>query len=80
MASYINKTDRSGAVLSSGAKQYALGYSHPLSKRTNVYVSYGHINNDAGANWVVSDASSGGNTVNNGQSSSAFAIGIRHRF
>lgn len=80
MASYINKDDRSGAAVSSGAKQYAIGYSHPLSKRTNVYVSYGHIGNDAGGNWIVGDASSGGNAVNNGDSSSAVAVGIRHRF
>ena len=80
MASYINKNDRSGAAVSSGAKQFGLGYVYPLSKRTNIYTSYGHINNDAGAANVVGDASSGGNAVAAGNSSTAFTVGIRHKF
>ncbi len=80
MASYIKKTDKTNNNF--GAKQYAIGYTYPLSKRTNLYTSYGHITNDANANFVVSDASSGGaNSVpNNGQSSNAFAVGVRHTF
>lgn len=78
MASYIRKNDRSSA--DAGARQYAVGYTYPLSKRTNFYTSYGYISNDAGAGFVVSDASSGGNAVNNGDSSRAFTVGIRHKF
>lgn len=78
MASYIRKNDRSPA--DAGAKQFAVGYTHPLSKRTNFYTSYGNINNDAGAGFVVGDASSGGNAVAAGDSSRAFTVGIRHKF
>jgi len=79
MASYINKTDRIGNV---DAKQYAIGYTHNLSKRTNLYTSYARINNDAGASFVVSDASSGGagSVPTAGNSSSAFTVGVRHKF
>ncbi|KIF81165.1 porin [Noviherbaspirillum autotrophicum] len=81
MASFIKQTDKAAGG-NAGAKQYALGYTYPLSKRTNVYTSYGHITNDAGANNVVSDASSGGanSAPNFGQSSSGFAVGVRHTF
>lgn len=88
MASYIKKTDRT-APKTEGAKQFALGYIHALSKRTQVYTSYAHISNDSGANRYVGDASNGG--VNGGDpatvaqqalgsSSSGFAVGIRHKF
>ncbi len=79
LASFINKDDRSAAN-NRGAKQYALGYTYALSKRTNLYTSYAHIKNDAGATWVVGDASSGGNAVAAGNNSNAFAVGIRHKF
>ncbi|MGE5622207.1 MAG: porin [Bacillota bacterium] len=81
MASYIKKTDKSAAA-NNGAKQYAFGYTYPLSKRTNVYTSYGHISNDSAARYVVGDASGGGaNSVPNaGNSSSSLAVGIRHTF
>lgn len=81
MASYIKKTDKAAAG-DKGAKQYAFGYTYPLSKRTNVYTSYGHINNDAAASYVVGDASGGGanSGPNAGSSSSALAVGIRHTF
>lgn len=79
MASYIKKNDRSAAG-NAGAKQYALGYTYALSKRTNFYTTYGHINNDGAATFVVGDASSGGSVPNAGSSSSAFTFGIRHKF
>lgn len=80
MVSYISKNDQSNAAASTGAKQFALGYSYPLSKRTNIYTSYGRINNNAGGKWVVSDASSGGNVIASGDSSTALTVGMRHRF
>ncbi|WP_136418790.1 MULTISPECIES: porin [Oxalobacteraceae] len=79
LASFINKDDRSTAN-NAGAKQYALGYTYALSKRTNIYTSYAHIKNDSGAAFVVGDASSGGNAVAAGNNSNAFAVGIRHKF
>ena len=67
-------------------KQYALGYTYSLSKRTNLYTSYAHISNDAavaggisGTNFAVGSATDSFTGVN-GQSSSGFALGIRHQF
>ncbi len=81
MASFIKKSDRiSGSNL--GAKQFALGYGYPLSKRTKFYAAYGQINNDSGQNLVVGDASSGGagSAPNAGDNSHAINVGIQHRF
>jgi predicted porin len=78
MASYINKDDRTANQ--TGGKQYAIGYTYALSKRTNAYTSYGHIKNDAAGTNFVGDASSGGSTPTAGHSSGALTVGIRHKF
>jgi predicted porin len=56
-------------------QKYALGYVHNLSKRTAVYATYAHLNNDGtaafGLNGAVTPA---------GSSSSGFDLGIRHSF
>jgi predicted porin len=72
LASYIRKNDRS--PLNADANQWALGYTHALSKRTNLYTSYARINNDPGAAFTV------GNATDVGTGDKAFNIGIRHRF
>lgn len=79
LASFIKKTDKA-ANSNAGAKQYAVGYTYPLSKRTNVYTSYGRITNDAGAAFAVGDATQAAAAPNAGQSSSQFAVGVRHTF
>lgn len=79
MASFIKKTDRTSPK-TEGAKQFAIGYVHSLSKRTNLYTSYGNISNDSGAAYVVGDASSGGSAVAADKTSTAFTVGIRHKF
>lgn len=81
MASYIDKNDRSTAG-NRGAKQFAVGYTYSLSKRTNLYTSYAKIDNDAGASNVVSDASNGGanSTPLAGHNSTGFTVGMRHKF
>ena len=67
------------------AKQYAIGYTYSLSKRTNLYTSYAHISNDAasaslgGTAYTVGSATDGFAGVT-GQGSSGFALGIRHQF
>ncbi len=78
MASYIDKNDRTNKSL--GGKQMAIGYSHPLSKRTSFYTSYGYINNDTNGVNFVGDASSGGSTPAAGHNSSALSVGMRHKF
>lgn len=79
MASYIKKDDRTAAG-TAGAKQYAVGYTYPLSKRTTLYTSYGHINNDSGSLLAVGDASVGGSAPAAGRSSSAISFGMQHKF
>lgn len=78
IASVINKTDLSKA--NRGAKQVGIGYIYSLSKRSNLYTSYARIHNDDAASYVVGDASSGGSAVGLGESSSAFTVGLRHKF
>lgn len=78
MASYIDKNDRTSNTR--GGKQMAIGYSHPVSKRTSFYTSYGYINNDSNGINTVGDASSGGSTPAAGHNSSALSVGMRHKF
>ncbi len=44
LASYIRQNDR--LSVHAVASQYAFGYTHPLSKRTNLYTSLGHASLD----------------------------------
>ena len=69
IASYAKKNNR--AVANADAEQWAIGYSHKLSKRTNVYTSYGRLSNDSGSSLRVPVA---GNTA------SEFNVGVRHVF
>lgn len=72
LASFTRKDDRSGA--NADADQWALGYTHALSRRTNLYTSFARINNDPGAGFTV------GNATEPGSGDKAFNIGIRHKF
>ena len=72
MASYIHKDDKSAA--DKDASQIAIGYSYPLSKRTNIYTAYARINNKNGAGYTV------GNAIESGSGDKAFNLGIRHKF
>ncbi|MBC7574337.1 MAG: porin [Herminiimonas sp.] len=66
---YIRKLDRAGT--GAGAKQYALGYTYALSKRTNFYSSFSATNQD-NANYVS-------NGVAN-QIDRLLNVGVRHTF
>jgi len=57
------------------AKKWAIGYVHNLSKRTAVYATYAHVNNDGGAS-----VSLGGSLTGAGDSSSGVDVGLRHSF
>ncbi|EGF33656.1 putative porin [Oxalobacteraceae bacterium IMCC9480] len=72
MASYVRRNDKSS--LNQDAKQYAVGYTYALSKRTNLYSAYARIKNDNGLNYTVGDATS------SGTGDKAFNVGIRHKF
>ena len=76
----------SGTSLStSKAKQYAIGYSYNLSKRTMLYTSFAHMSNDSasgnrtGTALAVNDATNFSSGVT-GQGSNGFAVGILHSF
>lgn len=62
------------------AKSFGLAYVHPLSKRTNLYASYGQLKNENGADFALRAAGFGvgGGVVDT--TPKAFAVGIRHRF
>jgi GBP family porin len=72
MASYIAKDDRS--ALDQDARQWALGLSHALSKRTSLYTSYAKISNRHGAGYTV------GNNTDIGSGDKAYNAGVRHTF
>jgi predicted porin len=74
LASYIHRDDRS--ALSQDASQLAIGYSYPLSKRTDLYTSIGRIRNRNGAGYTVGN----GGDVTFGSGNRAFNAGIRHTF
>ena len=70
LASYIHRKD--DLVSARDADQWAIGFTWDLSKRTNLYTSYGQTKND-GAGTL-------GGAVVPGEDPSVFNVGIRHRF
>ncbi|QGZ43282.1 porin [Pseudoduganella flava] len=72
MASWMNKNDKTAS--NQDAHQWAVGYSHGLSKRTSAYVAYAKIKNKNGAGYTV------GNNNEAGSGDAAFNLGIRHTF
>lgn len=72
LASYILH-DASGAN-NRDARQWALGYFHTLSKRSDLYAGYGRISNRNGATFTV------GNATDTGTGRTGFNLGMRHRF
>ncbi|WP_394781291.1 porin [Undibacterium sp.] len=72
LGSYIRKDDKT--VKNQDADQWALGYRYALSKRTDIYTAYAHINNKRGAGYTV------GSSIEAGSGDKAFQLGIRHSF
>lgn len=72
VASYIHNNDK--LSVNRDASQFALGYMYYLSKRTNLYVSAGVIDNKNGAVYTV------GNGTEGGTGNKAYNAGIRHTF
>ncbi|HYD58714.1 MAG TPA: porin [Noviherbaspirillum sp.] len=76
LASYIRKSDQTAA--GNDASQVALGYTYPLSKRTNLYTSVAHIDN------TVANTAPGfytaGNATDAGSGNRSFNVGVRHTF
>lgn len=74
LASYNRRSDDIAGTggASRDASRIALGYSHSLSKRTNLYTMYARTSNDAGANL--------NSAASNGADPSTLMVGVRHRF
>ena len=81
LASYTKANDVDGES-NSGADMWSIGYDYALSKRTNVGVFYGKLNNDAGARYQVDGAgdSRNGTALLAGESAKIFEIAIKHVF
>ncbi|MBW7924981.1 MAG: porin [Burkholderiaceae bacterium] len=62
------------------AKGFGLAYIHPLSKRTNLYATYGMMRNNSNASFALlaSDVAVGSGAL--GSDPQGFAVGIRHLF
>jgi predicted porin len=61
-----------------GAKQWVLGGTYDLSKRTQLFTYYTKIDNDSNAQYRFSINSFA--TAGNGSSPSGFALGVHHHF
>jgi predicted porin len=72
LASHVRHEDRTAA--GKDATQWGVGYSYPLSKRTDVYSAYARIHNRKGAAYTV------GNATDKGSGNSALDLGVRHTF
>lgn len=72
ITTFIHKDDR--GPFNQGASLFALGYSYFLSRRTDLYVSYGRIDNSNGAGYTVNSA------IDIGTGDRAFNLGMRHLF
>jgi len=72
IASFTRKNDKLAA--NQDADQWAIGYTHALSKRTSTYVAYAKIKNKNGALYTV------GNNTEVGTGDKAFNIGVKHSF
>ena len=59
---------------------WGLAYVHPLSKRTNVYASYGQTANDDGAQTGINYSQSSVAASAANADAKAFAVGVRHLF
>lgn len=79
MGSVSRQNDKT--AFNNDATQYAIGYDHNLSKRTDIYTVLAYIKNDNAAQYAPGAASaSGGFTSAGGVAGKAFQIGMRHRF
>lgn len=73
----LRRNDVQGA---SSARKFAVGYVHPLSKRTVLYGTYAHISNKGALRFPVSSGSAQGPEPVAGGNASGVDLGIRHIF
>ncbi len=78
---YIKAGDVDGTT-STGAKQWALGVDHNMSKRTKVYAQYVKLSNDTNAAYGLTGANASGAVAAKGLDAdpSAWSFGMKHSF
>jgi predicted porin len=76
LASYMRK--KNDLISNGDSKLWAIGYTYDLSKRTDLYASYGKMDNDSGVNRTLASSALG--AIANGADPSTFNIGMRHKF
>lgn len=59
---------------------FAVAYSHPLSKRTNLYTSYAAMRNNASGSFGLNSSSTSVAAGAAGADPSVFTVGMRHTF
>ncbi|MDD5180239.1 MAG: porin [Gallionellaceae bacterium] len=72
-----------GNAVNTGAKHVTVGYDHTMSKRTNLYVTYTKLNNDANMDYSLNGenaATANVTALAKGASPSAFSLGMKHIF
>jgi predicted porin len=74
---YTRRNNRATGVSNGDSNLIAIGYEHPMSKRTNLYATYAKMNNDSAATAAMLGT---GVTPGAGFDPSAFQMGIRHKF
>ncbi len=72
LLSHVRHDDQTAA--GNDATQWGIGYTHQLSKRTDVYAAYAMIDNRNAAAFTV------GNATDRGTGDRAFNLGVRHNF
>lgn len=70
--SAMHKDDRT--IVDQDGDSWGIGYVYALSKRSNLYAAYAHINNHNGAGYTVA------NNTEAGSGSTGYNLGIRHTF
>ncbi|GAO34694.1 hypothetical protein SCT_0073 [Sulfuricella sp. T08] len=78
---YTHVGDAAGTS-ASGAKQWALGVDHNMSKRTKVYAQYVKLSNDTNGAYGLNGAGATGSVTAKGADAdpSAWSFGMRHNF
>lgn len=61
-------------------KQLAASYLYTLSKRTDMYISFGSLKNVRASSYAFADASNSYSGVSPGAKSTVWAMGLRHTF
>jgi predicted porin len=83
MAAQLSGTDKllfsvidhhDASAMRQNARQAAIGYSHALSRRTDLYAAYGRIRNSNGALFRV------GTAADSGSGTTGVNLGVRHVF